>query len=159
MRKKIFGRRFKRDINERKALFRSLMHSLVLYGKLKTSEAKAKAIKGEIEKLVTHAKNEGTAARSTILSRLANEKVAEKLISEVAPLFKNRPGGYTRILKLGPRVKDGARMVQLTWVEEVKATSFGSEKRNKSKKKAAGSAKEQKKEVKTAPKTSRKTKK
>jgi large subunit ribosomal protein L17 len=159
MRKKIFGRRFKRDINERKALFRSLMHSLVLHGKLKTSEAKAKAIKGEIEKLVTHAKNEGTAARSTILSKLANEKVTEKLISEVAPLFKNRPGGYTRILKLGPRVKDGARMVQVTWVEEVKATSFGSEKRNKNKNKAISSAKAQKKEAKTSSGAPKKAKK
>jgi large subunit ribosomal protein L17 len=156
MRKRIFGRRLKRDINERKALFRSLMHSLVIYGKIRTSEAKAKSIKGEIEKLVTHAKNDSEAARNTVLSRLANEKIADKLIKEIAPLFKDRPGGYTRIIRLAPRVKDGAKMVLLSWVAEVKPTGFKEQKRNASKKAKKPSKSEKKEQKKTPAKKSSK---
>ena len=149
MRKNVFGRKLKRDTNARKALFRSLMQSLVLHGNIKTSEAKAKSIKGEVEKLVTHAKNGGDTARSLILSKIVNEPIADKIINEIAPLFTNRPGGYTRILRLGVRAKDGSRMVLLSWVEEVKPTSFGPVKRNKSGEKAKKAPKaEVKKEVK-----------
>lgn len=130
MRKRIFGRRFKRDTNERKALFRSLMHGLVLHGKIKTTEAKAKAIQAAVEKLVTAAKNDGEKALRLITARLANEKVAQKIVSEIAPLFVQRSGGYTRIIKMGPRVKDGARMVLMTWVEEVSVTNLKEPKRN-----------------------------
>jgi large subunit ribosomal protein L17 len=136
MRKRIFGSRLKRDTNQRKLLFRSLMRSLVLVGKIKTTEAKAKAIKGEIEKLVTKAKKKNNGARQLLMSRLADDLVVDKIISEIAPKFVSRPGGYTRILKLGRRLKDAAPMVMLTWVEEVTATSFEEPKRsalNKSK--------------------------
>lgn len=119
MRKRIFGRRFKRDRNERKALFKSLMHGIVIHGKIRTTEAKAKAIKGELEKLVTIAREKRENAKQLLLSRLTNEKVVERLISEIAPKFATRPGGYTRIIKIGPRIKDGAKMVLMTWVEEV----------------------------------------
>mgnify|MGYP001615108608 CR=1 FL=1 len=129
MRKRIFGRRLKRDKNQRKALFRSLMGSLVLYGKIRTKEAKAKSIKGELEKLVTHAKNKREDARNLLASRLVNNKVVEKVISEIAPKFASRPGGYIRIIKAGPRVKDGAKMVLMTWVEEIAPTSFKQPKR------------------------------
>ena len=141
MRKRIFGRRLKRDKNARKALFRSLMSSLVMNGKIKTTEAKAKAIKGEIEKLVTIAKKRGAEARVLLVARLANEKVAEKIIIEIAPKFESRPGGYIRILKLGHRVKDGAKMVLMTWVEEVSVTSFKETKINKNKPKKETPAK------------------
>ena len=129
MRKRIFGRRLKRDRNERKALFRSLMNSLVLVGKIKTTEAKAKSIKGEIEKMVTLAKNKEGNARNLLMSRLSNERVVEKIISEIAPKFATRPGGYTRIIRMGPRVKDSAKMVLMSWVEEVAPTNFRQEKR------------------------------
>ena len=129
MRKRIFGRRLKRDRNQRKALFRSLMGSLVLYGKIRTTEAKAKSIKGELEKMVTLAKNKEENARSLLMSRLPNERVVERIISEIAPKFATRPGGYTRIVKMGPRLKDGARMVLMSWVEEVAPTSFKEPKR------------------------------
>mgnify|MGYP001572070527 CR=1 len=131
MRKRIFGRRLKRDINQRKALFRSLMGSLVLYGKIKTTEAKAKSIKGELEKLVTLAKKKREDARNLLVSRLANERAVERIISEIAPKFSTRPGGYTRLVKMGPRVKDGARMVLMSWVEEVLPISFKEPKRTK----------------------------
>jgi large subunit ribosomal protein L17 len=157
MRKRIFGRRLGRNTNERKALFRSLMTSLVFYGRIRTSEAKAKSIKGEVEKLVTRARKNGENAKSEILSRLANEKATDKLIKEITPLFANRPGGYTRIIRLAPRVKDGARMVLLSWVETVTPTSFREEKRNKNKKKAV--PKVEKKAVKKESKAKKTTKK
>src|SRR3989344_2108962 len=134
MRKRIFGRRLKRDTNERKALFRSLMHGLVLHGKITTSKAKAASIRGEIEKLVTMAKNKGEEARHILIERLANEKVADKIIGEIAPLFASRPGGYTRTLRMGERVKDSARMVLMAWLEEVSVTSIVEPKRNTTKK-------------------------
>lgn len=133
MRKRIFGRRLKRDTNERKALFRSLMGSLVLHGRIRTTEAKAKSIKGELEKLVTIAKNKEENARNLLMSRLVNTIVVEKVISEIAPKFAARPGGYTRIIRMGPRVKDGAKMVLMSWVEEIAPTSFKQPKRKASK--------------------------
>ena len=131
MRKQIFGRRFKRDTNERKALFRSLMNGLVLNGSIKTTEAKAKAIKGDIEKLVTMGKNKGEGARRILTARLANEKTADKILAEIAPKFATRPGGYTKILRLGVRVKDNAPRVMLTWVEPISVTSMVEVKRSK----------------------------
>ncbi|MBI4091997.1 MAG: 50S ribosomal protein L17 [Candidatus Levybacteria bacterium] len=125
----MFGRRLKRDRNQRKALFRSLMGSLVLYGKIKTTEAKAKSIKGELEKMVTLAKSKGEDARNLLVSRLSNERVVERIILEIAPKFATRPGGYIRIVKMGPRLKDGARMVLMSWVEEVLPVSFREPKR------------------------------
>ncbi len=133
MRKQIFGRRLKRDTNERKALFRSLMIGLILHGKITTTEAKAKSIKAEVEKLVTVARNKKEEARPQLIKKLANASAADKIIKEVAPLFATRPGGYTRILRLAPRLKDNSTQVLMTWTEEVKATSFTQEKRNKGK--------------------------
>lgn len=117
MRKKIFGRRFKRDINQRKALFRSLMRELVLQERIKTTEAKAKSIKSEIERHVTKAKNLGEDAR-VHLQKTFQQDVVDKLITDIAPRFSDRPGGYTRIVKLGHRVKDDAAMVYIEFVEK-----------------------------------------
>jgi len=133
MRKRIFGRRFKRDTNERKALFRSLMSSLVLHGKIRTTEAKAKSIRAEIEKLVTAAKNQGEEANRHIMKSLPNETVVAKIIAEIAPKFATRPGGYTRIIRMDRRIKDGAKMVLMSWVEEVSPSPFKEPKRNVSK--------------------------
>ena len=117
MRKKIFGRRLKRDINQRKSLFRSLMRELVLQERIKTTEAKAKSIKGEIEKHVTKAKVQGEGAR-VHLQKTFQQDVINKIINDLAPRFANRPGGYTRIVRLGNRVKDNAPMVYIEWVEK-----------------------------------------
>lgn len=117
MRKRIFGRRLKRDKNARRALFRSLMRAFFLHGRIQTTEAKAKAIKGRLEKLVTKAKRRGESARGELLKNFDKE-IVEKLIAEIAPRFKDRPGGYTRLVRVGGRVKDNAPMVLLEWVEE-----------------------------------------
>lgn len=148
MRKRIFGRRLKRDKNQRRALFRSLMNSLVLYGKIRTTEAKAKSIKGEIEKMVTMARNKEENARNLLMARLQDVRTVERIISEIAPKFVSRPGGYTRLVKMGPRLKDGARMVLMTWVEEIAPISFKEPKRKNLKPKT-----ENEKQVKQSSKT------
>src|ERR1035437_3466861 len=102
MKKNVFGRKLKRDKNERTALFKSLISSLVLNEKIKTTESKAKAIKPEIDKLVTKAKKGGNAARN-VLQKSLSQPAVEKMLSQIGPRFSNRAGGYTRIIKLGKR--------------------------------------------------------
>jgi large subunit ribosomal protein L17 len=116
MKKNVFGRKFKRDKNERKALFKSLMSSLVLNGRIKTTEAKAKAIKGEVDKLITKARKETLLAKR-LLEKKLHPVAVEKLLKEVAPRFSKRQGGYTRIIKLERRIGDNAKVVLMEWVE------------------------------------------
>ena len=116
MRKNVFGRQLKRDTNERKALFKGLMSALVLKERIKTTEEKAKAIRGQVEKLVAKAKKKGEASRS-ILSAYLLPNALDKMIKEIAPRFKERHGGYVRIIKLGRRFGDNAAMVLMEWVE------------------------------------------
>jgi large subunit ribosomal protein L17 len=120
MRKNVFGRKLKRDKNERKALFKSLMSALVLNERIQTSEAKAKAIRPEVEKLVTKAKKGGNAARLVIEKSLTREAF-EKLIKEIAPRFDKRQGGYTRLIKLGERFGDNSPVVVMEWTEVAQA--------------------------------------
>lgn len=116
MKKHIFGRKFKRDVAERKALFKGLMSSLVLYEKIETTEEKAKAIKGELDKLVTNAKKESILARKLLTPRLSPQAI-EKMIKDIAPRFNKRQGGYTRTVRIGKRFGDDATMVMLEWTE------------------------------------------
>lgn len=118
MRKRVFGRKLKRNIGQRKALFRSLARELILWEKIKTTEAKAKAVRPFIERLVTIAKKKGKDGTRTLLARLPDKVVVEKLMGSIAPRFSERPGGYTRIIKLGARLKDNAPMVVMEWVEK-----------------------------------------
>lgn len=149
MKKRISGRKLKRDTEARKALFRNLIASLIFHGKVKTTEAKAKSIKAAVEKLVTHAKKNGESAYGLLLKRLVNKKAVERLINEIAPKFVNRPGGYIRVLRLGARLKDSAPMVLMAWTEEVAAISFKEPKRKnlkpKTRKNSKLSAKKQEK--------------
>ncbi len=121
MRKQVFGRHFKRDANERKAMFKNLLTSLVLEERITTTEAKAKAIKGAADKLVTKAKKGGTDAFRTLAPDVRYVAVA-KLINTIAPRFVDRQGGYTRIFKVGRRVADNAPQVVLEWVEKGEKT-------------------------------------
>ena len=124
MRKNIFGRQFKRDSNERKALFKALIYSLILNGRIKTTEAKAKAIKGEVDKIITKVKKGVDKARYLLQGQLPKEAI-EKVISEIAPRFNRRRGGFTRIVRVGRRFYDNASMVLMEWTEqnEVKSQS------------------------------------
>ncbi len=87
------------------------------HGRIRTTEAKAKAVRGEAEKLVTLAKRGDLHARRQVARTITDGVVLRALFEEIAPRFEKRPGGYTRILKLGPRLGDGAPMVVLELVE------------------------------------------
>lgn len=117
MRKNVFGRQLKRDTNERKALFKGLASSLVLHERIQTTEEKAKAVKPLVEKLVTKARV-GDAQAHSLLQPYLNAPALKKMLADIGPRFKDRPGGYTRIVKLGTRLQDNASVVILEWVEK-----------------------------------------
>jgi len=101
-----------RDSSHRRALLMNLSKEIIEHERIKTTEAKAKAVKPEIEKLITLAKRGDLHARRQALATLAQDKFAvHKLFVEVAPRYADRDGGYTRILKLGPRRSDATEMV------------------------------------------------
>lgn len=118
MKKNTFGRKFKRDVNERKALFKNLLTSLVLKERIKTTEAKAKAIKSAADKLITKAKIGGRDAYRALEAEV-NRPAVVKLIDDLAVRFKDREGGYTRIIKAGRRVADNAPIAVMEWVEKI----------------------------------------
>lgn len=112
MRHKKTRHKLSRDSAHRKALLMNLSKELIEHERIKTTEAKAKAVKPQIEKLITLAKRDDLHARRQALSTLAQDKFAvHKLFVEVAPRYADRPGGYTRILKLGQRPGDATEMV------------------------------------------------
>jgi large subunit ribosomal protein L17 len=105
-----------RDASHRAALMRSLSRELIQHERIKTSQAKAKAVKPEVEKLITLAKRGDLHARRRALAELGQDKfIVHKLFEEVAPRYSERNGGYTRITKLGPR-SDSTEMVYLELV-------------------------------------------
>jgi large subunit ribosomal protein L17 len=106
-----------RDSAHRRALMRNLCRDLIQHERIKTSQAKAKAVKPKLEKLITLAKRGDLHARRQALSELGQDKfLVHKLFEEVAPRYAERPGGYTRIVKLGPRRSDSTEMVFLELV-------------------------------------------
>ncbi len=102
------NRKFGREKGQRVALIRSLASSLILHGRIQTTAAKAKELRPFIEKLVTRAKNPTLANRRLLQARVGNATTAARLISDVAPKYKERNGGYTRISKVGAMRKDGS---------------------------------------------------
>ena len=101
-----------RSASHRKALLMNLSKEVIEHERIQTTEAKAKAVKPEVEKLITLAKRGDLHARRQALSTLSQDKFAvHKLFEDVAPRYADRPGGYTRILKLGPRKSDATEMV------------------------------------------------
>ena len=117
MRHKIAGRKLGRTSAHRNAMYRNLVTDLLDYGKIITTEAKAKEVRGLAEKMITLGKEGGLHSRRQSLSYITVKKVVDKLFADIAPRFAGRPGGYTRIIKLGPRLGDGASMVRLELVE------------------------------------------
>ena len=138
MRHKIYGRKLKRDKGKRKALFKSLLNSLIKHGKIKTTLAKAKAIRGLADRLVTLAKEETYTSNQQIMSFLNRKESLEKLKKVVAPKFKNKIGGYIRMIKLGKRKGDHAEEVIIQWSvdeeEEKKQKSISAKPKSKIKK-------------------------
>jgi large subunit ribosomal protein L17 len=122
MRHRVGGRRLNRSTGGRNALRRNLITELFRRERIRTTKAKAAAIRGDSERLITLAKRAGQEkqvhARRLAAARLNDPQVVKKLFDDLAPRFQDRPGGYTRMLKLGPRTSDGAEMVLLELVEE-----------------------------------------
>lgn len=126
MRHHVAGYRLGRSKDQRIALRRTLMRQLFTHERIQTTRAKAAAIRGEAEKLITVARNSAKGsdidkvnARRLVAARLGNDpEIVKKLFDDIGPRFANRNGGYTRVLKLGPRQGDAADMVLLELVEE-----------------------------------------
>lgn len=133
MRHRVAGKKLNRSSGHRRALFRNLVSALIYHGRIETTEAKAEAIRPHVEKLITLAKRGlaadnpayGVHARRLAAARINRwvqtpdgERVdlVKKLFDEIAPRYKDRPGGYTRIVKLGPRKGDGAPMAVIELV-------------------------------------------
>jgi len=125
MRHQVAGYKLNRSKGARNALRRTLIKQFFTHERIQTTETKAAAIRAEAEKMITTARNsiEGSesqkvAARRLVAAKLSDHAVVNKLFDEIAPRFASRPGGYTRVLKLGPRQGDAANMVLLELVEE-----------------------------------------
>lgn len=132
MRHQVAGRKLGRSYGQRNALRRTLITQLLERERIRTTEAKAKFIRAEVERLITlakkglkHGAGESQEAKAKLVharrlasGRLNSRKVANKLFDTIAPRYEKRPGGYTRILKMGPRLGDAAEMVLLELVEE-----------------------------------------
>jgi large subunit ribosomal protein L17 len=111
------GRKLGRDSAHRKALYANLACSLIEHGRIRTTEAKAKAVKPYAEKMITLGRRGDLHARRQALAELRSQEVVHKLFSDVAPRMADRPGGYSRIVKLGQRQGDAAEMVYLELVD------------------------------------------
>ena len=125
MRHSVAGYTLGRTSGARIALRRNLIKQFFTHERIKTTQAKAAAIRGDAERLITLARNSANGtdiqkvnARRLAVSKLGDNQVIKRLFDEIAPRFANRPGGYTRVMKLGPRHGDSAEMVILELVEE-----------------------------------------
>ncbi|PKO11667.1 MAG: 50S ribosomal protein L17 [Chloroflexi bacterium HGW-Chloroflexi-10] len=126
MRHRVAGYKLGRQKDQRTALRRNLMRQFFTHEKIQTTRAKAAAIRGEAERLITVARNSAKGseiqkvnARRLVAARLGNDPVVvKKLFDDIAPRFTNRPGGYTRVLKMGVRQGDASDMVLMELVEE-----------------------------------------
>ncbi len=117
MRHRRAGKKLGRDSAHRRALYSNLAGALIEHGRIKTTQAKAKAVKPFAEQMITLGKRGDLHARRLALAELRSQDVVHQLFAEVAPRFAERPGGYTRIVKLGPRLGDAAEMVYLELVD------------------------------------------
>ena len=113
------GRKLGRDTAHRKALYANLSCALIEHGRIKTTEAKAKEVRPIVEEMITLGKRGDVAAHRQAVAFLRSKEIAHILFAEVAPRFAERPGGYTRILKIGPRQGDAAPMAYLELVDYV----------------------------------------
>lgn len=136
MRHRISGKKLGRDIDTRKALFKSLIIALIKYGKIKTTVAKAKAIQRIIDKLVTYAKDGSSSAIKQLSSFLVRREPINKLINVITPRLKDKQGGYSRMIRVGKRKGDAVEQAILKWsVEEEKKRVKGTKSKDRKDKK------------------------
>jgi large subunit ribosomal protein L17 len=113
------GRKLGRDSAHRKALYANLAGALIEHGRIRTTEAKAKEVRPIVEDMITLGKRGDVAAHRQAVAFLRSKPIAHKLFADVAPRFADRPGGYTRIVRIGPRAGDAAPMAYLELVDYV----------------------------------------
>jgi len=147
MRHQIAGRRLSRTSSHRKALFRNLATSLFENERIKTTVPKAKELRGVAEKLITIARKDTLSARRQVRKTVQRRDVFCKLFDDIAPRFKERPGGYTRIIRVGNRAGDNAEMAIIELVEIRVAAIEADEKKDKKKAKPAKKVEKEKKTV------------
>jgi large subunit ribosomal protein L17 len=142
MRHRVKGKKLDRSRSSRKALVKVMIKGIIEHGKIETTITKAKYIKPLFEKMITRAKVDSIANRRLLVSRLGDQDLVKKLVEEIAPGFKNRNGGYTRLIRTNLRKGDMSQMVELSLVEsekdekeEEKATSPDKSKSKKAVKK------------------------
>ncbi len=112
------GRRLGMPLDRRKSLLRGMAISMLLHERINTTEARAKELRRFVERLVTVSKRNDITARRLAMQKLPNKLLVEKLFAVYGPRYQNRPGGYTRIVKLGPRKGDCAPMARIEFIEE-----------------------------------------
>jgi len=117
MKHQVAGRKLSRPTAQRWALYRNLVSELFQHEKIVTTEAKAREVKGLAEKVITLGKEGGLASRRQALQFVTDKKTVDKVFAQLASRYKDRPGGYTRMLKLGSRVGDNAPLARLELVE------------------------------------------
>lgn len=113
-------RKTRKKIEIEKHALRNLASSLILYENIKTTESKAKSLKPIVERMITKAKNGSLADKRFIFSYLPQKGAAKKTIEELSKRYKDRPGGYTRIVKLGQRRSDAAKIAEISLIEGLK---------------------------------------
>lgn len=117
MRHRKKGRQLSRSPSHRRATLRNMATSLFRHERIQTTQAKAKELRPFAEKIITQAKDDSVHARRQVGRKIADREVLGKLFDEIGPRFADRPGGYTRILKLGPRKSDSAEMALIELVD------------------------------------------
>lgn len=125
MRHRVYGRHLGRDKDERKSLFRGLIRELILHESIVTTEAKAKSIKGLVDRLIAKSKAEQSSSRRVVERFLPHKEIVKKLIEEVAPRYKERSSGFTNLVRLGQRAGDGSMMVRMSLIEETSKEKEG----------------------------------
>ncbi len=127
MKHRVAGRKLGRSTSQRSALWRNLITDLFRYDRISTTEAKAKSVRGDAEHLISVAKRSAAAGGNPVHARrlaarvITDPEITKRLFDDVALRFTDRAGGYTRIVKVGPRLGDGAQMVVLELVERPQA--------------------------------------
>lgn len=126
MRHKYSGRKLNRTSSHRTAMFKNMMASLIEYEEIKTTLPKAKELRGFVERLITISKIDTVAKRRIVFSRIRSKEAVSKLFNELGPRFKQRPGGYLRIVKCGYRSGDKAPMAIVQLVDKKEEVSIES---------------------------------
>ncbi len=161
MRHRIYGKHLGRNKDQRKNLFKGLMYALFSYGTIQTSETKAKAIKGLVDKVINFAKDKNI---HDLQSYVSDKGLRERLVKEISPKAGNRTSGYTRLVKLGARIGDQATMVRMSLIgaeelkplEKVSEVSEVSKAKSVTGKQITGKPKSENREPKTGNKKSKK---